>query len=122
MKKQMLMLVGVFMSCFLGACRPAHDVALQENLPLVSPSGVRIADSLEDLTEADFLTQRHGVGNAITVTKITYGWEHGAPPQDKAWAEKAGASVTLANIHYKTSKGEKGTYWMEVVRPKTKAM
>lgn len=104
----------------MGGCHSGNDLPAEDSLSLVSPTGVRIANSLTDLEKADVLTNKHD--SKITITKITYGWESGGPLKDKALAEKNGATVTRANVYYKTAKGEDGIYWIEIVSQKPKSI
>jgi hypothetical protein len=109
-----LLVATISLSSFFVSCKPETEKALDESLSLVSPDGVRIANSLEDLSQFNFANPQHSAVGKLTVTKITYGYEPGAPAEENL---PTGYKRTLANIHYKTSAGEKGTYWVEVVRP-----
>ncbi len=119
--KRQLLLVTVLLGCsLLEACHSGNELTAEDNLSLVSPSGVRIANSLNDLKKADVLTNKHD--DKITITKITYGWEPDGPPENKVQTEKDGATVTRANVYYKTSTGEDGIYWIEIVSQKPKSI
>ncbi len=104
----------------LAECHSSDELPAEDSLSLVSPTGVRIANSLKDLEKADVLTNKHD--DKITITKITYGWEPDGPPEDKVLAEKNGATVTRANVYYKTSKDKDGIYWIEIVSQKPKSI
>lgn len=114
-----LLLVAVLLGCsLLGGCHSGDELPAEDSLSLVSPTGVRIANSLKDLEKADVLKNKHH--DKITITKITYGWEPDGPPEDKVLAEKNGATITRTSVYYKTSVGEEGVYWIEIVSSKGK--
>jgi hypothetical protein len=119
MKRHLLLVAVLLGGSVLGGCHSSDELPAEDNLSLVSPTGVRIANSLKDLEKADVLTNKHD--NKITITKITYGWEPNGPPEEKLLSEKNGATITRANVYYKTSVGEEGIYWIEVVSPKAKS-
>ncbi|PRY35471.1 hypothetical protein CLV58_11456 [Spirosoma oryzae] len=120
MKRQSLIVAVLLGGSLLGGCHSGDKLTAEDNLSLVSPTGVRIANSLKDLEKADVLTNKHD--GKITITKITYGWEPNGPLEDKAWAEKNGSTITRANVHYRTSKGADGIYWIEIVSQKPKSI
>lgn len=120
MKRYSLRVAVLLGGGLLGGCHSGNELPAEDNLSLVSPAGVRIANSLKDLEKADVLTNKHD--GKITITKITYGWEPNGPSEDKVLAERNGATVTRANVYYKTAKGEDGIYWIEIVSQKPKSI
>ncbi|WP_128546258.1 hypothetical protein [Larkinella soli] len=128
MKKLHVISVVAAMSSFFLACSkpfpPASQKIGQRRLQLVSPDGVRIANSIEELKSR---IESSGIGwddnrgenprmlEPITITKITYGQEKGSPPLPPTMGQKV--KVTLANVHYKTSTGKKAVYWLSIFQP-----
>ena len=114
MKKVFLSIAFGAVCNFLVGCNSngfqEDKVVAQSDISLVSPKGVRIANSVDELAKMPLSSNGLPVSTPITITKIVYNWENVEAPD----VEPTGSQ--RATIHYKTSTGEKGVYFVEVGR------
>lgn len=97
MMKNSLLSVAGLLGFLFSSCSANHNQAVQPDLRLVSPTGVRIAKSVDELEQAahQLMEDKHGEGTVITITKVDY----------KALRPSPENSVA-ATVYYQTSEGQ----------------
>ncbi len=96
MKNSLLSVAGL-LSFLFSSCSTNHNQAVQPGLQLVSPTGVKIAKSVEELEQFAhrLMEDKHGAGTLITITKVDYKELRPSPENSVA-----------ATVYYRTSKGQ----------------
>ncbi|GAB3743253.1 hypothetical protein [Spirosoma lituiforme] len=86
------------------------EVITQLDITLISPKGIRIANSVEELTKMLSSSNTQPINGPITITKIVYNWGNVVAPRSESIKKQKAA------IYYKTLTGEVGVYFVEISR------
>ncbi|RZK30777.1 MAG: hypothetical protein EOO61_18835 [Hymenobacter sp.] len=107
--KNSLLAVASLLGFLFTSCSTDHRTqAIQPDLQLVSPNGVKIAKSVEELDQLahQLMADKHGVGTTITITKVDYKELRTSPENSFA-----------ATIYYNTAKGQQDHFELYGGRP-----
>lgn len=108
--KNSLLAVASLLAFLFSSCSTDHNQAVQPDLQLISPNGVKIAKSVDELEQLahQLMEDKHGAGTAITITKVDYKDLRPSPENSVA-----------ATVYYRTSKGQQDHFEIYGGRPET---
>ena len=108
--KHSLLAIASLLGFLFSSCRSDSSQAVQPGLQLVSPNGVRLAKSVEELEQLthQLRADKQGEGVAIIITKIDYKQLRPCPENRVA-----------ARVYYRTSKGQQDHFELDGGRPET---
>lgn len=113
MKKLVFILIACVVGSFTSGCSSdafqEDRIVAQPNLSLVSPEGVRIANSLDDLANLPYMDNGKIVDAPVRITKIEYSWDRNTTPFMESIRYEKGTAIQ-ALIHYTTATGKPGQW------------
>lgn len=106
--KNSLLAIASLLGLLFTSCSTDHNQAVQPDLQLISPDGVKIAKSVEELEQLahQLMEDKHGVNTAITITRVDY-------RELRPSSENRVAAI----VYYKTAKGQQDHFDFYAGRP-----